>query len=131
MTTDTQRAAVAWHVGAGGRCSRLAGHALRLLNEAVELCAAAGASPLEIETHVHAEIAKALERGEFSASGPIDPYAVRKELVDVQILGDVLAHWTGGVDTEVLRAAKIMILHERDWEAAADGALWRPGRAPR
>ncbi len=67
--TPTQLAAVDWHLGAGGKNVRLAGHALRLLCEAVELCVAAGANPQEIEQRVHSEIAKALERGEFTGTG--------------------------------------------------------------
>lgn len=127
--TATQRAAVDWHVGAGGKNVRLAGHALRLLNEAVELCVAAGATADEIRDRVAAEMVKATGRGEFNQ--PVELDNVRAELVDVQILGDVLAHWTGGADTEAERAAKIAVLHGREWEADGDGALWRPGRAPR
>ena len=128
MPTATQLAAVDWHLGAGGKNVRLAGHALRLLCEAVELCVAAGANPQEIEQRVHSEIAKALERGEFNR--PVNFDAVREKLVDVQILGDVLAHHTGDVDTEREKADKIAVLHQREWEADRDGVLWRPGRAP-
>ena len=124
-----QDAAVGWHVGAGGKNVRLAGHALRLLNEAVELCVAAGARPGEIHNRVVDEIAKADGRGEFRMR--VDPAVVRAELVDVQILGDILAHHTGDVCTDTEYAAKLPVLAAREWEPDKDGALWRPGRAPR
>lgn len=127
--TKTQVEVVKWHLGNGGHNGRLAGHALRLLNEAVELCVTAGASADEIGYRVAGEIAKAAARGEFDK--PVTFEGVRKELVDVQFLGDVIAAHTGGTDLEAERTEKLSILHKRAWEADADGVLWRPGFTPK
>ena len=125
---DTRSKVLDWHKTNGGKNVRLAGHALRLLNEAVELCVASGASADEIGSRVAAEIAKLAERGEFKL--PVDFSTVRDELSDVTILGDVLASYTGSVDLTPERERKIIILHERKWEADRDGVLWRPGHCP-
>lgn len=126
---DTKTEVVRWHTDNGGHNGRIAGHALRLLNEAIELCVTAGADAGEIGERVAAELAKAAERGEFQE--PVTFDGVRKELVDVQFLADVIAHHTGNVDTECERREKLAVLHERAWEADEDGVLWRPGHCPR
>lgn len=127
--TDTQADVVRWHVANGGNNGRLAGHALRLLNEAVELCVTAGASADEIGSRVSAEIAKAASRGEFEKEVTFD--GVRAELVDVQFLSDVIAYHTGSLNIETERRTKLEILNERKWEADRDGVLWRPGFTPK
>lgn len=124
MSDIAQRTAQ-WHVDAGGSKGRLAGHALRLLNEAVELCIAAGAGADEIKDRVKAELWKAFERAEIHK--PVDEAKVRAELADVQVCTDVLANYTGNVDLTKEREHKLVILKERQWEADSDGALWRPG----
>lgn len=115
-----------WHTEAGGYNGRIAGHALRLLNEAIELCIVAGASAGEISSRVGAEIAKAANRGEFEQQVTFE--AVRAELADVIITADVVAHYTGNVNMDIECTHKLEILKERKWEADSDGVLWRPGR---
>lgn len=127
---SNSNAVIRWHTENGGHNNgRLAGHALRLLNEAVELCVACGASADEIGARVASEIAKAAGRKEFGHS-VIDYDEVREELVDVQFLSEVLAHHTGDVDLCIERDKKLDVLWERKWRVDRDGCLWREAPIP-
>lgn len=117
-----------WHTDNGGHNGRLAGHALRLLHEAVELCVAAGSDRTEIEFRVGCELDKAERKAEFSI--PVTLAIIREELADVSFLVDVLAHRTGNVDLAAERQQKLDVLDQRAWEADDDGVLWRPGYRP-
>lgn len=119
---------VKWHLDNGGSNKRLAGHALRLLHETIELCVAAGASENELRQRVDMEINKEKERGEFTL--PVEFEKVREEMADVAILHTILAHHTGSMDISGDCSSKIDVLLTRAWEADEDGVLWRPGRAP-
>jgi hypothetical protein len=124
----SQDRVIEWHLKNGGHNGRLAGHALRLLHEAVELCVNAGASEEEIHRRVAMEADKARSRSEFSET--VEFAKVRDELADISFLVDVVAHHTGSTNIEAERMAKLNILHQRAWEADADGVLWRPGFCP-
>jgi dCMP deaminase len=114
---------VQWHREQGGHDGRLAGHALRLLHEAVELCVAAGAQRHEIEHAVVKETIKAEFRKDFRVDvGP----GVSEEIADVQLLLNVFSHYAQVTDVRPLLDRKMKINHERKWEVDADGVLWRP-----
>jgi nucleoside 2-deoxyribosyltransferase len=113
-----------WHIQNGGAFNRPAGHALRLLREVIELCITSGASEEEIFNHSEAEIIKAYDRNEWGG----DPSQAPQEWADCQLLLDVYAGHAG-IDKVSAKRDKLDILHERAWEADADGVLWRPGTA--
>lgn len=117
-----------WHISQGGRGLRLAGHALRLLVEAVELAVTAGASQEEIALAIASEIDKARERREFTKPGDHLPKgAILEELADVAIAVDILEmHLGRSLDEEKL--AKVRVLYQREWLVDDDGVLYRPGR---
>lgn len=119
---------IAWHEKNGGRNGRLAGHALRLLHETIELCIACGAGLDEINERVNYEIAKAIKKKDFDSPVTIDN--AREEMADVSFLLDVLAHRTGNADLTGVRETKLAVLDGREWEADNDGVLWRPGHIP-
>lgn len=112
-----------WHVENGAHFTRPAGHALRFLREAVELCVAAGASEDEVVNHVAAEIGKANYRNEFGG----DPTAVAEEWVDCSVLLEVFARHAG-IDKVTEIRKKLDILWERKWQADESGALYRPSQ---
>lgn len=117
-----------WHVSQGGHCGRLAGHALKLLEEAVELAVVAGAGRREIEDVVAFEIDKARSRAEFVAPGvPVPKGKVLDELADVALLVDLLEMHLGGW-LEDAKRRKVVVLGQREWLVDPDGVLYRPGR---
>jgi len=115
-----------WHRSRGGSGTRAAGHALRILRECVELCVASGASEAEIKMAVRRECDKAEERKEFTK---IPTYnGALEEFVDVKLLMTVYRNYfisTGSLENMLRR--KLDICSGREWEADADGVLWRPG----
>src|SRR5260221_269686 len=64
--TDDLPPGIQWHLDFGGHNGRIAGHALRVLNEVVELCVVAGARREEIVERITQEINKTDKRGDFS-----------------------------------------------------------------
>ena len=114
---------VSWHISNGGFNGRIAGHALRLLNEAVELCVACGADPVEIGERVHMEIAKARSRNELGTVQCVP--TIREELADVDILSTVIAHHTGNRNLDIDCENKVSVLFQRKWTVDSDGVLWR------
>ncbi|SRR5260221_9512849 len=129
MTNDLPE--IFWHLENGGHGGRLAGHALRLLNEAVELCVAAGATSDEVYDRVKDELNKVYDRG-VTDPGLLGrrfkhgPEELAEEIADVQILLNVLAHHAGHANTRPLVDAKLDVLRQRKWEVDGDGVLWRP-----
>jgi hypothetical protein len=140
--TSTQADVIEWHIKAGAANRRLAGHALRLLHECVEVCLAAGASGQEITDATLSELRKAVAQGtslegflpERSISAAVRAAvsaAVRDELADVSIVLDTVAFWaSGSPNLEPERAAKIAELWKRSWTQDTDGVLWQPGKVP-
>lgn len=112
---------IKWHQEQGGCGFRLAGHALRLLNETIELCVTAGATHFEILKVVNSECNKAIDRHEFGGNISELP----QEFADVSFLQEVFAYYAG-INIEQAREDKFKILLDRRWRADADGVLWRP-----
>lgn len=127
MNNPFEEQVMTWHTRNGGFSGRPAGHALRMLREAVELCFAAGSSEQEIIDAVGEEITKAIERSEIT--NKLDIKTIGGECADVQLLLTLFAS-RFGIDIEQQVAAKMKILYERKWEADKDGVLWREGRIP-
>jgi hypothetical protein len=118
-----------WHRSRGGSGRRAAGHALRILREMVELCVASGATEGEIKMAVRRECDKANDRREFSQ---IPTYhKALEEFVDVRLLMTVYRNYFiphGSLENEMRR--KLDVCSGRDWQADADGVLWRSGTEP-
>ncbi len=130
MIQNWQKDVCFWHTKNGGKNVRLAGHALRLLNEAVELCLAAGASQTEIRTVVVDKIIEEAAKP-HSESSVVDSVAVREEAADVVILATIVGLHTGDPDLGPDVQKKISVLWQRQWAADQDGVLWRPDRLPK
>jgi hypothetical protein len=120
--TEIAGEVIRWHDANGGHFSRPAGHAVRMLREMIELCVAIGATENEIRDAVDREIAKAEERGQWGGN----PAEVGDECADVAILLDVLTK-RAAIDIVAVKQNKLAVLWARQWEADADGVLWRPG----
>lgn len=118
-----ETAIAAWHGAQGGHFARPAGHALRLLREAVELCFAAGSYPVEIATAVEAEIAKATEKREIHPD-VVDVGALAGECGDVGILLDLFCHYAK-IDLLTSKCRKLDVAMSRAQRVDADGVLWR------
>lgn len=112
-----------WHQEHGGNFNKPAGHALRLLNEVVELCMASGASEFDIRHHVVTEIDRQKDKFDFKIEG--NPNSLPEEWADCQILLNIFAHYAHINKTTAVRE-KVDVLWERQWEADEDGVLWRP-----
>lgn len=114
---------IKWHLEQGGHDGRLAGHALRLLNETVELCIATGASFDEINGRIKMELDKAVMKGHHLRA----PHeSIEEEIADVLILLNVLAYHADVDDIRTLVHDKLKILRDRKWVVDDDGVLWRP-----
>lgn len=112
---------IKWHQEQGGNGNRLAGHALCLLNETIELCVTAGATHHEIAKVVNDECNKAHKRHEFGG----DPNELPQEFADVSFLQEVFAHYAN-IDINQAREDKFKILLDRKWKPDNDAVLWRP-----
>lgn len=115
---------IQWTDDVGGHCNAAADsryHALRLLNETVELCIAAGASGTDIFECVGSEINKEISKhGVLTAS----PESIPDEMADVAILIEIFAHHTNtSIDDAV--ANKLKILYTREWKVDEHGVIWR------
>lgn len=130
LDEPTQRLdVVAWHQSHGGRFARPASHALRLLREVVELCAAAGASQDEVANTVGTEMGAQNIKGEFF--GTYREVASRHEWIDCALLLELLGKYMGAsLDSEEARLRFIEI-RGRAYTPDAGGALFRTGRALR
>lgn len=127
IVTDSE--IMEWHHHRGGHGGRAAGHALRILRECVELCVASGARPEETHEAFFSEMAKATDRGEFQKSHTFRD--VLEEFVDVRILMTIYRGYFivwGDLENEMRR--KLDVCSGREWQADADGVLWRSGTEP-
>lgn len=113
-----------WHQESGGKFTRPANHAIRLLREVVELCVASGAQRSEVLNAVSAEVTKANHRNEWGG----DAAEVNQEWADCAMLVDVFAKHAG-IDQHKEIRQKLDILWGRQWEADDGGALYRPNTA--
>lgn len=107
-------------LGVRGRPS---GHALKLLEEVVELCFAAGASPENVMDAVGDEIRKAEKKGEVTYVD--DRAKMGEECADVAISLDVVLRECG-IDLTAEVAKKIPVLETRQWSPDERGVLRRP-----
>lgn len=123
---DIDGQVVDWHLSQGGAGHRAAGHALRIFRECFELCVASGSSRNELFEAFLAEMDKADKRQEFSL--PHSTSAVLEEFVDVKMLMTVFKrYFIIPRDLDSMEWQKLAICRQRQWEADADGVLWRPG----
>lgn len=111
-----------WFHANGGSGRRAAGHALRLLREAVELSVATGARLYEIEESVKAELGKAIERKEFDATQGYE--AVASEWADCALLLDIFADLFV-FDPVGVKRKKLDALWTRLYHPDSAGSLWR------
>lgn len=114
--TETQETVGKWAddtFGPGDRQSPA--RALRVLDECLELCVAAGASARE----VHALVARKLRR-KLWQKGVRDHEALPHEIADVQITIWGFAHQQG-VDLPVLVGEKMKVNRGRCWKVNGDG----------
>lgn len=126
MIRDKQIAALlAWQEKFGGSNIRPAGHALKLLGEAVELAIACGADRIEIDDVITTELLKAYDRREFTCT--FSHAKASEEVADVLALLTILAQ-NNRIDASMAVDVKLPILHQRLWEADKDGVLRRPRR---
>lgn len=124
MRLETYLRISRWHKNAGGSFVRPASHALRLLNEVVELCIASGADWAEIGDTVQGELQKAALRGELGVRKSYDEIGL--EYSDVRILLEIYRDGMG-INEELFISKKLDILDRRKWQADEHGVLWRPG----
>jgi NTP pyrophosphatase (non-canonical NTP hydrolase) len=114
-----------WHQANVGHPGHPAAHALKLLEEAVELCVASGASANAIISITKGEVDKAQQRQQFNRGGR--PNEMAEEFSDVAICLIIAAFYARvSLDEEVLR--KLPVLKKRAWAPNRDGTLRRPGR---
>ncbi len=111
-----------WHGAMGGSFARPADHALRLLRETVELAVAAGASENEIALTTSLELEKAKRRDEFGGN----PADVEGEWADCALLLEAFRSYAM-IDAHRVMREKLDACWDRQWEADAGGALYRPG----
>src|SRR6185437_15859321 len=94
-------------------------HALRLLEEVVELCVTLGATRDDLATLLSTTAEKAY-REALKADRPLEEAEVAEEMADCVIVLCVLAHRRGvGLGDEVER--KMAINRGRKWQAHGDG----------
>lgn len=111
-------------VSLGGHFGRPAGHALKVLEKAVELCIAAGANAYETQRKVDNQIKQAMDKGELGLY-QYDKDACAKECADVSLwLAVFVDH--AGIDLDAAESAKLRILQKRRWQVDDDGVLRRP-----
>lgn len=112
-----------WRASNGGHFRRPHAHALKALEEMIELCFASGATPLEIQQVMYAEVEKAKDKGENT--GKFDAAHVAEELADTSLCLNVLA-LEAGIFVPDAVSAKIQVLESRKWRPDEDGVLRRP-----
>lgn len=112
---------IKWHIDNGGHAERgVAPHALRLLNETVELCIASGAAYDDIIRAVTDECIKAYKNDDWGGNIKDIP----QEFADVSFLLDAFKHYAK-IDVEQARSDKFKILLKRDFKPDENGVLWR------
>lgn len=121
--SDLRSWVAAWRRKNGGTCEFPAAHALKALEEVVELCYAAGARTGEIYDVVGRKAHKAEDRGENN--GCFNLAAVKEECAGSLICLEVIGVACGfSLDSEAQQ--KIQVLESRSWAPDARGVLRRP-----
>lgn len=131
MTVQSKDLSVMFVNQFGGKCidpKHLHAHALKTLEEMVELCVACGAQESDIRSIVDVEIQKAKTKGEFVVPNQ-DPQhePIQEEIADVSICLDVLAHHAQ-IDTDQAKLKKLPVLLARKFSPNKYGVLKRPDR---
>lgn len=112
-----------WREEYGGHNKVPHAHALKALEEMVELCFAAGASVSEISLVVEEEMLKAKERGDDAPGFKRE--AVHAELGDVLVcLGVIIVN--NDYDPGSIVEHTFGVIKGRQWAPDADGVLRRP-----
>jgi len=112
---ETQQSVGAWADAVFGRGDpNSPRQCLRLLEEVVELCLAAGADPGDVIDLVHREV------GEEVTPNPQPLDKVKGELADCQVVLHVIAHRLG-VDLQAEEDSKMKINRSRRWKPRGDG----------
>lgn len=132
LNASTENRIREWHRMHGGFQGRLAGHALKSLEEMVELCFACGADENEIVRTVTRECSKQLakEREDQGKTFTRESFKsdIEEEYADVMICLVILAFYAQIMHEDQVVRRKIPILEGREWEATKDGVLVRPER---
>lgn len=113
-----------WRSSNGGHNYQPHGHALKILEEVVELCLASGAAPEEILGTANTELDKGRTKGDIHPLH-FDLIAVGEEIADVQICLAV-AQIEYNLNTEAAIDTKIPVLESRTWAPDWRGVLRRP-----
>jgi hypothetical protein len=120
LSHETQESIGRWAVESfGGEMGLTPRHCIRLLEEVMELCLAAGASLDEIDVAVVAQARKCCQRLNRSGRSP-EPAKVPCEMADCAIVLDTLAH-RAGIDLQAEKDAKMKINRSRKWKSMGDG----------
>lgn len=114
-----------WVSSRGGKAIIPAADALKILEEATELCYVSGASHDQVHKTVMKESLKAQQRNE--AGGIFDPNGVREEFADVLITCASYAHkWN--IPSQSVVDDGLGKIAARQWSVNVDGVLCRPDR---
>lgn len=99
-------------------------HCLRLLEEVVELCLAAGAAPFE----AYQAMGDRLATGNWMVPNP-EPEKVPEEMADVQIVLYTIAH-RRGIDLDSQVTEKMARNRRRTWKSNGDGTGYHVREGP-
>jgi len=125
MRRDLQEQVTEWQDQNGAHDGDLSDHACKVLEEAIELCFAAGASASDVQKIMRTEIIKAAFKQEITEQFSSDDVA--EELADVLICLLALAHHAN-VDIDHAVEHKLTVLREREWAVSPSGVLRRRDR---
>lgn len=118
---ETQASVGAWADATFGP-GTVKSRSLRLLDEVVELCLAAGATGMEVDARAAVNINKYLNEHSFASrmSSCPDPDAIPGELADCQIVLDTIGH-TANVILDAGRDEKMRVNRVRTWRLTDEG----------
>lgn len=111
-----------WRQKNGGHFEKPGGHALKVLEECVELCFAMGCEAKHVEATVEKEIAKALKKGEIT--GAFNSTSTAEELADISLCLGVVSLECGFFVPSYVDQ-KIRVLSQRLYKPDKDGVLRR------
>lgn len=117
----------AWESWFGGHYTNPAEHALKTLQEAVELALHSGATPRQVHDVVLNESANQVAKPDFRF-GQYEKDKVHEEIADLAICVEKHRN-SEGMDLERTVDKKIDVLFTREWEVTPGGVLVRKGRS--
>lgn len=112
-----------WRADNKAHNTRPAGHALKILEEVIELCYASGAHPGEIYNVFQAETEKARTREEIKQVPHMPRMQDEAADVTITVAAFVIAN---NIDIQDAFRKKVPILESRTWTPDNDGVLRRP-----